>query len=244
MCYTNVVATRFPLTVGEWYHCYNRGVEKRKVFQSKSDYERFLFLMYVGNGSKPIQTSHLKSNRLQNAFVDTSLERDEPLTEIGTYSLMPTHSHFVLKEIRKNGIARFMQKVFTGYTMYFNKKNERTGALFAGTYKSRHLIDDRYLKMVVPYVHLNPVELIEPRWKDGKGNIVTIEKWLKQYPYSSLPDFLGVERLERKLISESIFELFDSIPSTKEMLMDAQAYYQQFAPLEYLRRRGLTSAAR
>ena len=221
------MAIRTPLAVGEWYHCFNRGVDKRKVFQNKSDYERFLLLMYIGNGTHPVQTSHLQSNDFQDTLRDGAVERGEPLVEIGAYSLMPNHSHLILKEIRENGISRFMQKIFTGYTMYFNIKNERTGALFAGTYKSVRITDDRYLKQVVPYVHLNPVELIEPRWKSGAGNIRLIKKWLTQYPYSSLPDFLDDGRIEKKLLGESIFKLFDSKVSIQKTLKDAQAYYRQ-----------------
>ena len=219
---------RTPVAVGEWYHCYNRGVERRRVFESVKDYERFLLLMYVGNGSNPIHVSNLKERNLYSILSSLSLDRGDPLVEIGAYSLMPNHFHFLLKEIRDGGIASFMQKVFTGYTMYFNKKNERTGALFSGVFKSKHVADDCYLKWLLAYIHLNPVELIEPKWKGGEGNLKEINKYLSNYGYSSLLDFYNSERPEKKLLGESIFELYEEAPALKDMLKEAQEYHQAF----------------
>ncbi len=219
------MANRPPLAIGEWYHCYNRGVDKRRVFHNKEYYERFLFLIYIANRTERVHTSHLKSTRLAEVLADTTLDNYEPLVEIGAYTLMPNHLHIAVREIRDGGIATFMQKVFTGYTMYFNKRHERTGSLFASTYKSKHVDDDRYMKQLIHYIHLNPVEIIEPRWKEGKGNIKKIEKWLLTYPYSSLPDF-STDRPEKKILGTTVFELFDKIPSVQEMLEEAQEYYQ------------------
>ena len=221
------MAVRNPFAVDEWYHCYNRGVDKRTVFEDAGDYNRFLLLLYLGNGSVPLRLSNLKNQNIRAVLKDISLEREEPLVEIGTYTLMPNHFHLALKEITKSGIAIFMQKIFTAYTMYFNKKYERTGALFAGPFKSRHVDDDRYLKHLVSYQHLNVVELFEPKWKDGFGNLKKIERQLKEYPYSSLPDFLGHKRPERKILGDSIFELYDSIPTLTEIIDDAHAYYAE-----------------
>ena len=59
-----------------------------------------------------------------------------------------------------------MQKLLTAYTMYFNKKNERTGPLFSGMFKATHANEDEYLKYLFSYIHLNPIKLIEPLWKN------------------------------------------------------------------------------
>jgi len=221
------MAERNPFGVGEWYHCYNRGVDKRTVFEDAGDYNRFLLLLYLGNGSVPIHMANLKDHNIRIVLEDTSIERGDPLVEIGAYSLMPNHFHLALKETLEGGIAMFMQRIFTAFTMYFNKKNDRTGALFAGPFKSRHVADDRYLKHLVSYQHLNAAELFEPRWKDGFGNIKRIEKQLTEYPYSSLPDFLGHKRPEREILGDSIFELYDSIPTLAEIVEDTHAYYAE-----------------
>ncbi|HEY4522042.1 MAG TPA: hypothetical protein VJH91_00160 [Candidatus Paceibacterota bacterium] len=218
---------RQPFAIDEWYHCYNRGVDKRKIFQTKADYERFLLLLYVCNGTRAVHVSNLKDRRLHSILSDTTINRGKTLVEIGAYSLMPNHFHLVLKEIQEGGIASFMQKVFTGYTMFFNKKNDRTGALVAGPFKSKHVPNDEYLKHLIAYVHLNSAELFDSAWKKGTGNRQLLEQKLPLYSYCSLPDFLGQKRLENRLIGDSVFSLFESIPTIQEMLQEAGSYYAE-----------------
>jgi putative transposase len=217
---------RIPIEVGEWYHCYNRGVDKRKVFASVRDYDRFLTLLFLANGYSNKRVSNVRKMPLSRLLGRETLERGAPLVEIGAYALMPNHVHFIVKEVEEGGIASFMQKIFTGYTMYFNTKHERTGALFAGTYKSKHLSTDRYFKHAINYVHMNPIELYEPNWKQGAGSLGAIEEKLRAYKYSSLQDHIGIERAEKKILGTEVFTLFDTPSSLSTMLFDAQAYYR------------------
>ncbi len=218
------MANRQPIQLNEWYHCYNRGVDKRKVFLEERDYERLLLLMYLGRNPGPIQLFNESTIRFVTILKETAQSIQPNIVEFGAYALMPTHFHFVLKEIQEGGISLFMQKVFTGYTMYFNQKNDRTGALFGGTFKSRHIADDRYLKHLISYIHLNPAELFEQKWKEGRGGVAKIEKGLRDYPYSSLPEFMGNIRPHKLLLGQSIFQLFDEIPSIQKMIQEAKTY--------------------
>ena len=218
---------RSPFGVNEWYHCYNRGVDKRKVFLDDGDRNRFLLLLYMGNGSVPLHISNLKNRNLRAVLGNESIERGEPIVEIGAYTLMPNHFHLALKEICEGSITTFMQRIFTAYTMYFNKKYERTGTLFAGPFKSKHIEDDRYLKQFIAYLHLNAAKLFDPRWKEGHGNPGQIKSLLETYPYSSFPDFIGHKRPERKILGDSIFDLYDTLPTLSEMVEDAHAYYAE-----------------
>ena len=223
------MANRDPIEVGEWYHCYNRGVDRRKVFAGPKDYDRFLMLMYTASGTGKLNASHARALSLSRMLQKDKLRHGAPLVEVGAYCLMPNHVHFVLKEVEEGGIAAFMQRIFTGYTMYFNKKNDRTGALFAGSYKSKHLATDRYFKHAINYVHMNPIELYEPDWKQGSGNLGTIEEKLRAYKYSSLLDHTGTNRPEKKLLGSEVFTLFDAPTSLSTMLFDAQAYYREIS---------------
>ncbi|MEX0917512.1 MAG: transposase [Candidatus Paceibacterota bacterium] len=218
---------RTSFAVGEWYHCYNRGTEKRKIFSSRADYLRFWLLMYISNGTRPVHLSNLKEKSFESIGHKDPIDRGKPLVEVGAYCLMPNHIHFVVKEICEGGIARYMQKIFTGYTMYFNKKNERTGGLFESTYKAKHVGADRYLKHLVSYVHLNPAELFDSRWKDGHADKKTIETQLMQYPYSSVHEFMGAKRPEGVLVADTIFEMYESIPPFAEIIAEAQGYYEE-----------------
>ena len=80
---------------------------------------------------------------------------------------MPNHFHILVKEKIENGISKFMGKLTTGYSMYFNKRYDRTGSLFQGVFKSVHADSDEYLKYLFAYIHLNPIKLINPEWKEN-----------------------------------------------------------------------------
>ena len=224
------MATREPCVTDEWYHCYNRGVDKRKVFAQRDDYERFMGLLYVCNGTKTETISDQYRKDLQSLLTDGAVVRGDPLVDIGAFSLMPSHVHLLLRQLQDGGIARFMQKVFTGYTMYFNVRNERTGSLFGGTYKAKHIDDDRYLKQVVPYVLLNPAELIDSRWKKGKGNPEKIKRVLLEYPYASARTFFGQESPLKSIAGTSLHEYYDRVPSVSEMIHEAHEYYRSESP--------------
>ncbi len=186
-------------------------------------------LMYLANSEKSIQVSNIRNATLTRILSSSKINRGVPLVEMGAFALMPNHFHFVVKEIDEGGLSLFMQKIFTGYTMYFNARYNRVGPLFSGNYKSRHLSSDRYFKHAINYVHMNPIELYERNWKTGTGNLGTVEEKLRAYKYSSLPEHTGIERAERKLLGNEVFTLFDSPASLSTMLFDAQAYYRELS---------------
>ena len=126
---------------------------------------------------------------------------------------MPNHFHLFLKEIRDGGISLFMQKVMTGYTMYFNKKSERTGSLFGSTFKSEQIDRDVYGKYILSYIHLNPVKIIDSTWKEhGLKDFNKAKIFLENYRWSSYLDYRGFIRPENKILARSEFpEYFKTI---------------------------------
>jgi putative transposase len=224
------MANRTPFVVGEWYHCYNRGTEKRRILHSGKDYQRFIALLYLCNGTNKIRMSDMWEVKFEEIFTSASINRGEKLADIAAYCLMPNHIHLVMRETREGGIASFMQRVFTAYTMYFNAKYRRSGPLFSGVFKSRHVDDDRYFKQVISYVLLNPAELFEPKWKEGIGNIHALEKQLMQYPYANMVEFLGNESLTKNITVDVSREYYDTPPSLPSLLSDAQEYYREHEP--------------
>lgn len=192
----------------EFYHIYNRGIEKRKIFLSSVDYERFIALLYLTNQTEPADLKY--QGRSISEITEDRVGK--PLVEIAAYCLMPNHFHLLSRELIEGGTARFMQKLTTGYTMYFNKRNERSGALFQGTYKATHVYDDRYFRYLVSYIHLNPVKIIQPTWKvDGISDRASAEKYISQYTYSSYRDYLGEARPHTRVLHmDVITELFPS----------------------------------
>ena len=194
---------------GEFYHLYNRGTEKRNIFSSNADYERFLSLLYLCNGSTPV---HLQlQGRTLNEVWKT--DRGASLIDIGAYCLMPNHFHLLVRETEDSGISRFIQKLTTGYTMYFNKRHERTGVLFQGKFKAIHTRDDNYLKYLIAYIHLNPVKLINPKWKEnGITNRKQAEAYLEKYRYSSYLDYIGRDRIEKVILNRRSMPKYFKMP--------------------------------
>ena len=172
-----------------YYHIYNRGVDKRKIFLNDADYRRFLMLLYLCNSSEPV---NIRDSYKGLTFGEImNVERKDVLVHIGAYCLMPNHIHLLISPVGDN-TSFFMQKLFTAYAMYFNKKNERTGRLFESAFKAKLINEDEYLKYLFAYIHLNPVKLIEPRWKDDRiKNRSGAEKFLKNYNWSSYLAYAG-----------------------------------------------------
>lgn len=205
------------LSVGEFYHLYNRGSDKRTVFLDAKDHERFIALLYLANSTTPVHISNYQGLTLMELF---SIKRGEPLVDIGAYCLMPNHFHLLVREKTENGISTFMQKVMTGYTMYFNKKYERTGALFSGTFKARHVDDDEYLRYLFAYIHLNPVKIIDPTWKEnGISDRTKAERHLNDYGYSSYLDYRAGGRREGVILNKDAFpEYFETNIEFKDFI--------------------------
>ena len=206
----------------EFYHLYNRGVEKRKVFLYRNDYERFKALLYLANQTGP---TDLKNQGRSFAEIH-GMRMENPLVEIIAYCLMPNHFHLLVREHIEGGIARFMQKVTTGYTMYFNKHNKRSGALFEGTYKTKHVSDDRYFRYLVSYIHLNPIKLFEPKWKEnGIKDRVGVKQYLECYEHSSYLDYSGNERSQALILEKEILmDIFPSVGDFKTCVIEWLTY--------------------
>jgi len=208
---------------GEYYHIYNRGTEKRAIFTKKSDYERFIALLYLANGTSAVHISNHQGSTLMTLL---DLNRGDPLIEIGAYCLMPNHFHLIVRESEKGGVSRFLQKLATGYTMYFNKRYERTGSLFQGRFKAKHIDNDEYLKYLIAYVHLNPIKLIDSKWEDsGIKNKKLAKKYLDEYHYSSYRDYVGFSRIENKIINKhSLPEYFKTVKDFQTNVTDWLRY--------------------
>ncbi len=157
--------------------------------------------------------SHMKFKTIQGLPLD-KIERGDTIVDIGAYCLMPNHFHILAREKIKNGISIFMGKLSTAYSMYFNKKHERTGKLFEGVFKATHANNDRYLEYLFVYIHLNPIKIIEPKWKDqGILNINNAKQFLEDYYFSSYFDYskYGIKREDKLIIDKRNFpEYFEN----------------------------------
>ena len=162
--------------------------------------------MFLSNGKENFKMCSV-GNEIYN------FDRGEQSVDIGAYCLMPNHFHILLTQTNSGDVSKFMHKLTTGYSMYYNNKYERTGALFEGKFKSEHANNDRYLKYLFSYIHLNPVKLIDANWKEvgikDKGKTI---KFLEQFIYSSFQDYLGVKRQQKVILTTREFPNYFSKP--------------------------------
>lgn len=220
LCYHWWVSQRQAFAVDEWYHCFNRGVDKRKIFTNEHDANRFLMLLYLANSEGSVNLFNAYKPSLSKAY---ETDRRNQLVAIGAFCLMPNHYHLLIKEIKEGGITSFMRKLGTAYTMYFNAKNARVGHLFSGPFKSLHVTDDRYFQRVLQYIHCNPAELYEPGWRSGKvSNMKKLERNLLEYRYSSFQNI--TRKRSHPILSSEIFDIAAQ-PPVRRMLEETNAYY-------------------
>ncbi len=225
------MSNRKPFEVGEWYHCFSRGVEKRNTFGNEYDANRFLMLLYLANGTNRVSLFNVRKLSLEKAF---SEDRGQTIVDVGAYCLMPNHFHLLLKEKEAGGISAFMRKLGIAYTMYFNSKHDRVGNLFVKPFRSRRIGTDRYLQRVVQYIHLNPAELYEPRWKEGiVKNMQALERKLVEYQYGSLSVHARRPKIH-PIVSNAIFELVETF-SLSRMVEDARAYHREITADRFVR---------
>ena len=205
----------------EFYHVYNRGADKRVLFRDETDRQRFLKLLYISNSVEHINVRNI----LRKNSEPYTFERGLPLVSIGAYCLMPNHFHMMLTPCIEDGVSMFMQKLGTGYSMYFNKRYNRTGTLFEGPFKAKWVDNDIYLKYLYAYIHLNPLKL----WgREAVVNEPSNEEtlvFLKSYEYSSLPDYLQVARPENLIIDPKPFpDYFETVADHVSELKDWLLY--------------------
>ena len=205
------MARKLSFSVSECYHIYNRGTEKRDIFLDKADYLRFIVSLYISNNTDVMHISNL-INQGETLMKILNMDKKGSLVDIGAYCLMPNHFHLLVKEKTENGISKFMSKLTTGYSMYFNKRYDRTGNLFQGVFKSTHADSDEYLKYLFAYIHLNPVKLVDAEWKEnGIKDKNTADYFLKGYSYSSYFDYSNIgNRPEIKIINKDAFPKYFS----------------------------------
>lgn len=143
------------------YHIYNRGVEKRIIFEKEQDYKVFLKYLKEYLSPSPDAKSLKKEFTLKGQTfrgVPPQIKNFEKEIKLLAFCLMPNHIHLLVKQNDKNSIKSFCQCLFTRYSMYFNKKYDRTGSLFQGRYKATNVINKDYLLDVTRYIHRNPLK--------------------------------------------------------------------------------------
>lgn len=119
---------------GSYYHVYNRGNRQMPIFFLEED-KAFIVRRLLKYASAK-----------------------ECCLDIVAYCLMNNHFHFVIRQGNKHTISKYMQKLMTSYTVYFNKRHRLKGHVFQGRYKCKRVGPGENLDRLIRYIKLNPVE--------------------------------------------------------------------------------------
>jgi putative transposase len=167
-------------------------VDKRDVFMDEGDYKRFLkSLVEFNNNSTHDQRLYVKNRSLGNSELSSEaselssvndlrsfIDSLPKLVDLICYCLNPNHYHLLLRQLAENSIEKFMHKLGSGYTNFFNIKYKRSGSLFEGSFKSVEIDSEEHLLYVSAYVN-------------GNAQIHGLIPDASEYKWCSYPEYLG-----------------------------------------------------
>lgn len=168
---------------GGYYHLYNRGVEKRTIFQDELDYKTFISYLKIYLTPPNLQGPTLKDQDGKTISPSRKINNFDNDIELYAYCLMPNHFHLLLRQNSERAIASFMQSIITKYVRYFNKRYQRVGGLFQDKYKCVKVEIEEQYTYLSKYIHRNPLST-KPTRTDLEG--------LREYKYSSYGNYLGL----------------------------------------------------
>jgi REP element-mobilizing transposase RayT len=153
---------------GAYYHVMNRGNRREDIFITDSD---------------------------RKIFVDGLADSCETYdVRIIGYVLMPNHFHLLVQTPQAN-LSEFMRHFLVTYTVRFNRRNDRTGHVFQGRFKSLLVEEDEYLLPLSRYIHLNPIRTSQ--FKDADS--LNKSEYLKKYPWSTFPGYCFLRKRNKNM---------------------------------------------
>ncbi len=193
---------------GEFYHVYNRGADKRKVFLETEEYRYFVHLLSTLNYARPSRNVARAYRYGIERLSLTPKTEEDLLVDVVAFCLMPNHYHLLLKQRVDGGIWRFMHKLGVGYTLFFNQRHKRSGVLFQGRFKRAHVHTDAQLRYIPHYIHMNPLPLVHKTRAGEHTSRTTAWQSLCDYEWSSLSDHADQARFPTIVRSTEIADLY------------------------------------
>lgn len=211
-------------TNDEYYHVFNRGIDRRVTFTNKREYTRAVdllsFYQYV---TIPLRYSRYMDTpeEMRQIYFDKMLESGK-LVDVIAFCLMPNHFHLLIKQRIDNGIATYIANFVNAYTKYLNKKYQRTGPLFQGVFKAVYVETEEQLVHLTRYIHLNPVA----------SSVISSEQ-LSIYPWTSFPIY--EDSVTSDIVEKDTVALIHSlVPDYKKFVMDQVSYSKELEKIKHM----------
>ena len=208
-----------PFIKNSIYHVFNKTIDHRNIFNDKSYSDYFLGgLSYYRSNETQLSFSGLK--KLEKNILYSLLKKNHDKknfrVEVLAYTLMPTHFHLLIKQIKDDGISRYLSDSVNSLTRFFNLKNERKGPIFLPYFKSVRVTTEELLKHISRYIHLNPFSC----------NLVKNLIELRKYELSSYKSYIGKIR-DPLTNNNDVMSLFNFNKARYKKFVEDQADYQK-----------------
>lgn len=219
--------------MGSIVHVMKRGA--RGAHLVRDDFDRTRFLMLI----RYLNDAHVPRNwerDITREHIDAGFSRPDhwpeakPYVSILSFCLLDNHFHLLVRENVEGGISKFMQRVGTSMSAYFNARHGEKGTLFQGTYKARTIENDEYLQYVLAYIQVkNALELYPHGMRKALSDFDEAFKWVEEYAYGSLHDYASSH--PRELIDMALArELFPGHKAFRRFAEDVM--YGRYLPEE------------
>lgn len=215
-----------PIITNQIYHIFNRGIAGQPIFSSVYDYQRFFELIdYYRFLSPDLRYSFYRRLPLEERqkYIEEMKQKKPPQIQIFAYCLMPNHYHLLLKELRENGIRKFISNLQNSYAKYFNTKKKRKGSLFIEMFKNVRVEDEEQFIHLARYIHLNPLT----------SYVISRVDELDNYPWSSFPCYLNKSPLDF-LETKTLSSLFKDTKDLEIFTKDQVDYQKKIHDLAHL----------
>jgi len=225
-----------------FYHIFNEGVDNRKIFCDQNDRIRFIRNLYDFNNTNPVVEFSRRDKKKEESKKVGSRTFDRinirfkkanntlDLLNLYAFLLMQDHYHLLVEQLKDNGITLFMRKINTGYTKSFNKKYNRHGHLFQGSFKSTDIDDNICFGFLICYIHSKPLSLWRSGWESKRLTNLDINealKFLEKYQWSSHLEYIGKRKFSSIISKEFLLDFFDGTKGYKEFFINWLKHYKK-----------------
>lgn len=220
----------------EFYHTYNRGVEKRKIFLENSDYLRAIHDLHEFNDVNAATNLQRSIVRFTKSNISNILDNNKPnprekLVDMGVWCLMPNHYHIFSCPVKDNDLSMFHKKFGVGFANFFNIKYKRSGTLFQGRYKKVQVTNDIQALQLICYIHSNPLDLWKPNWKKKGLTNLEVQNALKfletKYRWSSHLDWWGIKNFPSLIDTDFMARFFKNQKEYQDFFVNWLKYYER-----------------
>lgn len=213
---------------GEIYHIFNRGTERKKIFVRKEDYVYALIRLMLFN------TQDNVPENISRFTLEKAIEQapTKPLVKFLAFNFIPNHIHLELKQIIRGGISKLLHRFQTAQAKYFNAKYNRSGHLFQGAFKAKHVNRNNYFSYLPLYIHMNTADLLPPNTPTKK-----ILEFIFSYPWSSLKYYVNEKQFPH-LETKEYKNLYSSKKDWEDAIKEYLPYYKEMRDAQRLSKQG------